>query len=98
MAPQEQVLELKLSYEFKSNPLFSPDSTMVLTCKGGENKPCLWSSTTGKLLHTLEAGESPVCYSGFNHDGTMIITGSYDGLVRFGDFHAKVMNGLKGKN
>ncbi len=93
---QERILKLQLSGEMIA-PLFSPDSTMVLTCKGDENKAYLYSSKTGRLLHTLEAGESPVCYIGINHDGTMIITGYEDGIVRFWRLSCEGYEWIKGE-
>lgn len=96
---QKLVLELIL-HEYFAEPLFSPDSTKLLTCSGTENKAGLWSTKTGNHLHTLGENDHTdnknVRCIGFNHDGTMIITGSADGKVGLWTFLCKTYEWTKG--
>ncbi|MBA3752169.1 hypothetical protein H0X06_05270 [Candidatus Dependentiae bacterium] len=82
-AQQEQIIELNLDPTDRSpNPVFSPDSSTILVPRHEKYGVSVMSTKTGNILHTIDA-ESDVCYIGFNHDGTKIITGSTDNKLRF---------------
>lgn len=42
----------------------------------------LWDVRSGKCMKTLPAHSDPVSSVNFNRDGTLIVSSSYDGLIR----------------
>jgi RNA polymerase sigma factor (sigma-70 family) len=56
--------------------------TMALS---SNNQVWLWSPSTGKVLRTLQGQEGSVSALNYSLDGKSLITGSYDGTLRFWD-------------
>ncbi|MBA3751497.1 hypothetical protein H0X06_01675 [Candidatus Dependentiae bacterium] len=63
-------------------PVFSYDSSTILVPVYKEHGAQVVSTKTGNILHKLDA-EDDISYIGFNHDGTIIITGDIHGNVSF---------------
>jgi len=53
----------------------------VLVTGGWDESVIFWNVRLGEKMRTLQAHSDPVTALAYNPDGTMIVTGSYDGLM-----------------
>ncbi|RPJ27124.1 MAG: hypothetical protein EHM33_09120 [Chloroflexi bacterium] len=65
---------------------FSGDGKLLATSSAGGTIE-IYDLATMKLINTLDLHTGPVNHVLFSHDGTYIITGSTDGIVRFFGLH-----------
>jgi WD40 repeat protein len=63
---------------------FSPDGTLLAAATGSINygKIRLWDIETWTLVTTFDGYSNLVSSLMFSHDGTFLVTGSYDGTIR----------------
>jgi WD40 repeat protein len=54
-----------------------------LAVSGGEDDCAfVWRTSDGGLVHTLEKHHDSVVCTGFNRDGSLVATGSMDGVIK----------------
>jgi len=68
---------MKGHYSVMWSPVFSPDSTHVITANNKDNTAIIWNTTTGQPTHTLQHNNW-VNSAGFSPDSTQIITATED--------------------
>lgn len=61
------------------NSSFNSDGTLILTFSTGGANAKVWDVSTGKLLHTLDAGDGYCSSANFSPDGKKIVTTSIYG-------------------
>jgi WD40 repeat protein/tetratricopeptide (TPR) repeat protein len=72
---------------------FAPDGERVLTFSMGRwiglapggGSAVIWDSSSGRVVTSIEAGESPLWSAEFNSEGSRIVTGFADGSARVWD-------------
>jgi WD40 repeat protein len=66
-------------------PVFSPDGKQVLTAGWGPPSARLWDVATGQPVGEPFVHQSAVRCAAFNHDGSRLLTGSFDQTARTWD-------------
>ena len=78
-----KVIDIETNFEIATNPLFSPDGSVVCVGTYYNKSVEFWNSRTGQYIGGFPRHPDYITELAFKPDGSMLATVCYDGMIRF---------------